>query len=325
MASALSGAGLDAEAVAREAVASGDVVAVLLGQTRAVALTEHVLAEQRVADVVADLMDRDLLRVCPSGASDASTDATLIDRAHELGSAELADRLEQAGIDGPVLLFGDPDRLGPFGPGAPLRDLLTAAQRWAPRVVTTAAADEPSQDLVVRAALRQVRAGELPEVASGQHSVVVTRADDDEALAKRVMQLVTDSIPRVFALSADQIGVVVPLVHGACGVAALRRALTGYAEVRLVQELGSVTWPAVVAVFPAQSTGLLNRPMVVSALTPAQRHLSIAVSAGVGMTATLALGHRPRTTILPTLLAGVLGSSDLVQEPVEHPGAELQG
>ena len=289
------------------------------------ALTEHVVAEQRVADAVADLVERDLLHLIPAGTGEASTAGRRIDQAHELSSADFGDRLEQAGLDAPVTLAGDPDRLGPFGPGAPFRDLLTAAQRWAPHLVVAAPEAHESQDPVVQVALRQVRDAELPDVANTQHSVVVTRAEDDDALARRVTQLVRDSIPRVFALSPDQIGVVVPLVHGACGVAALRPALSGHAEVRLVHELGSVTWPAVVAAFPAQSAGVLNRPMVLTALTPAQRHLSIAVSAGVAMAATLRLGHRPRTTMLPTLLAALLGPSDLVQEAVEHPGAELQG
>jgi hypothetical protein len=346
VASALSGAGLDAEAVARDAVATGQVAAVLLGQTRAVALTEHVVAEQRVADAVADLVDRDLLRVCPAGTGATSADGTVIDRSHELGSADLGDRLEQAGADAPVLLVGDPDRLGPFGPGAPFRDLLTAAQRWAPHLVVTgpkeeaAADDDESQVTVVRAALRQVRAGELPDVATGQHGLVVIRAPDDAALAHRVTQLVSDSIPRVFGLSAGQICVVTPLVHGACGVATLRPALSGHAEVRLVHELDASTWPAVVAVFPAQSAGVIDRPLVLSAMTPARRHLSIAACAGVDMAATLRLPHRRRTTILPTLLAGWWQPTDLVQsdpvqsdpvqsdlaqEAVEHPSPELQG
>lgn len=330
VASALSGAGLDAEAVAREAVATGQVAAVLLGQTRALALTEHVVAEQRVADVVADLVDRDLLRLLPQGASDPSARGSSIDRAHELGSADLGARLELVGSDSPVVLAGDPDQLGPFGPGAPFRDLLTAARPWAPHLVVTGRADDESQVTEVRAALRQVRAGVLPDVASGQHSLVVTQASDDAALAHRVSQLVTDSIPRVFGLSAAQICVVTPLVHGACGVATLRPALSGHAEVRLVNELGASTWPGVVAVFPAQSAGVLNRPLVLSAMSPAQLHLSIAVTAGVDMAATLRLPHRRRTTILPTLLAELwqpsdLVRSDVVQEAVEHPGPELQG
>ena len=34
-------------------------------------------------------------------------------------------------------------------------------------------------------------------------------------------------------------------------------------------------WPAVVAVFPAEAAGMLRRPLVYTALTRAQRHLSV--------------------------------------------------
>ena len=39
-------------------------------------------------------------------------------------------------------------------------------------------------------------------------------------------------------------------------------------------------WPAVVAVFPAEAAGLLSRPLAYTALTRAQRHLSIVHGAG---------------------------------------------
>ena len=39
-------------------------------------------------------------------------------------------------------------------------------------------------------------------------------------------------------------------------------------------------WPAVVAVFPEESAGMLSRPLVYTALTRAQRHLSVVHGAG---------------------------------------------
>ncbi len=50
-------------------------------------------------------------------------------------------------------------------------------------------------------------------------------ARGSEDAAKRVVQLVTDSIPRVFACDADQIQVVTPVHRGPAGTQALNRAL----------------------------------------------------------------------------------------------------
>jgi exodeoxyribonuclease V alpha subunit len=57
-------------------------------------------------------------------------------------------------------------------------------------------------------------------------------------------------------------------------------------------------WPAVVAVFPAEAAGMLSRPLVYTALTRAQRHLSVVHGAGPDRP-----GERPRQT----RLAGLLG------------------
>jgi exodeoxyribonuclease V alpha subunit len=63
-------------------------------------------------------------------------------------------------------------------------------------------------------------------------------------------------------------------------------------------------WPAVVAVFPAEATGMLSRPLVYTALTRAQRHLSVVHGAGPALArAVRTIGERPRQT----RLAGLLG------------------
>jgi exodeoxyribonuclease V alpha subunit len=64
-------------------------------------------------------------------------------------------------------------------------------------------------------------------------------------------------------------------------------------------------WPAVVVTLPAEAGGMLSRPLVYTALTRAQRHLSVVHAAG----ASLARGvrdvdARPRRTRLATLLRG---------------------
>jgi exodeoxyribonuclease V alpha subunit len=62
-------------------------------------------------------------------------------------------------------------------------------------------------------------------------------------------------------------------------------------------------WPAVVAVFPAEATGMLSRPLVYTALTRAQRHLSVVHGAGPALArAVQVIGERPRQTRLTDLL-----------------------
>lgn len=63
-------------------------------------------------------------------------------------------------------------------------------------------------------------------------------------------------------------------------------------------------WPAVVAVFPAEGAGMLSRPLAYTALTRAQRHLSVVHGAGPALArAVRTVGERPRQT----RLAGLLG------------------
>jgi exodeoxyribonuclease V alpha subunit len=70
-----------------------------------------------------------------------------------------------------------------------------------------------------------VRAGELPAVADPTHEVVIVPARGSEEAAHRVVQVVTDSIPRVFDCERDQIQVVTPVHRGPAGTQALNRAL----------------------------------------------------------------------------------------------------
>ncbi len=66
-------------------------------------------------------------------------------------------------------------------------------------------------------------------------------------------------------------------------------------------------WPAVVVVVPAEATGMLSRPLVYTALTRAQRHLSIVPVSGPALQrAVTSVGDRPRTTRLTALLRAEL-------------------
>lgn len=327
IASAVASGGADPEAAAREAVAAGQVVAVLLGEVRAIALTEHVIAEQRVADAVGELVESQRLRVVVGRSGATGDEVAVLPDLDALGSAELADQLEatvESDVD-EVVLAGDPDLLGPFSPGQPFRDVLTAVRKSSPDLVSVAPDDDVPP--LLGDAVAELRRGELPTVPAEQHQLVRAGAADDAALAQRVEQLVTDSIPRVLSFRGEQIGVVTPIRSGPAGVDALHERLGDAADVRLLTDLRRQTWPALVAVWPAVAAGVLDRPSLVSMVTRGQAHVTMAYAKGLPLAQIVGLGHRRRVTILPTLLAQFLTSPDSAavqghnrQEP---PGQEV--
>jgi exodeoxyribonuclease V alpha subunit len=199
--------------------------------------------------------------------------------------------------------------------------------------------------------------------------VVIVPARGSEDAARRVVQLVTDSIPRALGIPADHVQVVTPVHRGRAGTQALNAALKaalnpgrgrfdvgdrvvatanhleaepfGYAngEVGVVAEVegdGTVTvefasgpaevkgkalgdlmhgwavtvhraqgseFPAVVVVVPPEAAGMLSRPLVYTAITRAQRHLSVVHAAGpVLARAVRQVGTVPRRTRLQQLL-----------------------
>src|SRR6185437_2021095 len=70
-----------------------------------------------------------------------------------------------------------------------------------------------------------VRGGRLPPVDSADHEVVVVPARGSAECAHRVVQLVTDSIPRALGIDPGQIQVVTPVHRGPAGTIALNAAL----------------------------------------------------------------------------------------------------
>jgi exodeoxyribonuclease V alpha subunit len=68
-------------------------------------------------------------------------------------------------------------------------------------------------------------------------------------------------------------------------------------------------FPAVVAVLPPEAGGLLSRPLIYTAFTRAQRHLSVVPAAGVALArAVREVGALPRRTRLAGLLQEAVGS-----------------
>jgi exodeoxyribonuclease V alpha subunit len=303
-------------------------------------------------------------------------DVVVIDETSML-DVELADALLSACADGTHLLFvGDAAQLPSIGPGRVLGDLIDSGTVPVTELSTLYRQDEGGT--IARLAIA-VRGGTLVPVDDPTYEVAIVPARGSGEAAHRVVQLVTDSIPRVLGIPAEQVQVVTPVHRGPAGTQELNRLLKqrlnpgsgkrrfdpgdrvvatanhleaepfGYAngEVGGVHEVdpdGTVTvefasgpaevkgkaladllhgwaitvhraqgseFPAVVAVLPPEAGGMLSRPLVYTALTRAQRHLSVVHAAGPAVArAVRTVGALPRRTRLIPLLHEYLPRTD---------------
>jgi exodeoxyribonuclease V alpha subunit len=294
-------------------------------------------------------------------------DVVVVDEASML-DVELADALLSALQDGThLVVVGDPAQLPSIGPGRVLGDLLESAV--VPTTELRTLYRQAEGGAIARLATA-VRDGQLLGVDSPDREVVVVPARGSTDAAKRVTQLVTDSIPRALSIPSAAVQVVTPVHRGPAGTQALNAQLkaalnpgdgkrrfdpgdrvvatanhpeaepNGFAngEVGTVSDVndGVVTvefdsgpskvrgrmladlthgwaitvhraqgseFPAVVAVLPPEAGGMLSRPLVYTALTRAQDHLSIVHAAGPALArAVRDIGARPRLTRLRELL-----------------------
>jgi exodeoxyribonuclease V alpha subunit len=292
-------------------------------------------------------------------------DVVVVDEASML-DVELAAALVEALGDGVhLLLVGDPAQLPSVGPGRVLGDVIDAGAL--PVTELTTLYRQAEGGAIARLA-SAVRGGELPPVDDPDREVVAVAAPDGSAAAHRVVQLVTDSIPRALGIPASDVQVVTPVHRGPAGTGSLNDALkarlnpgdgehagfdlgdrvvatvnhpeVGFAngEVGVVTDTadgglvvsfasGPVTvparvtsdlrlgwaitvhraqgseWPAVVTVLPGEAAGMLSRPLVYTAFTRAQRHLSVVHAAGRALPRAVAnVRERPRRTRLAALL-----------------------
>jgi hypothetical protein len=145
-------------------------------------------------------------------------DVAVVLDAQQLG-AERAAALAESLPDGArLVLSGDPLLLGSAGAGQVFRDVL--ASRAVPQVVSRTPDPGPVGELV-----SSVGAGELPAVdAPGREVVIVPVRDAGEAV-HRTVQLVTESVPRAFGVTAGQTLVITPGHGGAAGTRVLNAAL----------------------------------------------------------------------------------------------------
>ncbi len=136
----------------------------------------------------------------------------------ELGAALIA-----AIADGThLVIVGDPAQLPSIGPGRVLGDLIDSGV--IPITELTRLYRQDEGGTIARLATA-VRAGELPAVGDPTREVVIIPARGSQEAAHRVVQVVTDSIPRVFECEPDQIQVVTPVHRGPAGTQELNRAL----------------------------------------------------------------------------------------------------
>lgn len=267
-------------------------------------------AEQAVAEAVTGLTAMDALMVvdAPAGAARQAaaelrdTGVHVIADAHDLDVTAAAVALGEVPAEAPVALVGDGGLPPPAGPGRVFADLLSAAATLDIPVERHDAGDgDPVSALCAR-----IRAGELPPIPDEpSRRVVVVPAADGVAATRRACQLVTDSIPRVFGLTGEEIGVLSPLRRGPAGTEALRATAL---PVHPLREARGRHWPAVVAVLPPESCGLLSRPLVYAMFRAASVHLSVVHAVGPTLArAVRTVDVRPRRT----RLAGLLSASSL--------------
>jgi hypothetical protein len=225
------------------ALASGHV----LDDPAGLALPAHAVAEEGLADAIASFVtgggtirlelqqpggtgqDPD---ASEPGASAGAASAVVLREAAALGYEALTTVLARLPETAKLFLAGDPAELPPFpGPGQPFADLVDSRllptgpgeSASDPAVAGTAVAGTPATTIAELAAA--VRTGVLPPVAATDRQVVVVGASDAGDVARRVGQLVTDSIPRALGHPTEAIQVVTPAHRGLAGTVALNRAL----------------------------------------------------------------------------------------------------
>ena len=262
-----------------------------------VALESLATAESAVADELVGLALEERLAVV-LGAVPSTAEVYVVADVHRRPLEEIAADLQGAPEDARVVVSGDPDATPGAPPGAVLRDLLAAG--LAPvRDLRPEGADTSLERLPA-----SVRAGTLPEPAADDRSVVVVVCPDDDVLARRVVQLVTDSIPRVFGIDSGQVLVLTPQNRGPAGIEQLTAALAGTrARVSVARDALPGTADAVVACFPALASGAITRAMVYDVARAARAHLSVVTAAGEALPLAVSSGVGPsRTTRLEALL-----------------------
>ena len=126
-----------------------------------------------------------------------------------------------------LLIVGDVDQLPSVGPGAVLADII-GSQRVPTVRLTEIFRQAQCSRIIVNA--HRINQGHFPLEAQDEAAsdFYLIRADSPEAAAERLIQVVTERIPRRFGLHPiDDIQVLTPMNRGGLGVQALNHSLQG--------------------------------------------------------------------------------------------------
>jgi exodeoxyribonuclease V alpha subunit len=163
-------------------------------------------------------------------------DLLIVDEASMLDTVLMNSLLKAVAPGTHLLLVGDVDQLPSVGPGSVLRDVIAAIE---------GGAGEPSHGLGAAAAVIRLRtifrqeagsfiitnahrinAGEMPLLDNKQaEDFFVFTTDDAVRAAQLCIELVTERIPRRFAIPPEEIQLLSPMHRGVVGVSALNEAL----------------------------------------------------------------------------------------------------
>ncbi len=269
----------------------------------ALALAELAEAEELTADGLLELAGQNRLAVVVGASGAARRSAVesalgsastlvLLDEAQLLGIEQVATAVEELAEDAVLAIALDPALpLAPL-PGAVALDL--AGSGICP--VLRAASDPPASGTDSAAAA--VAGGTYPG-ATPDRAVVEVVVDSPEAAVRRLLQLVSDSIPRTFDVAADQVLVLTREETGPTGADALSETL-GRAVPNLHAAPGARAEAAVVVLGGARP---ISRSELYAALRAGSRHVSLVLPAGVSLAEAAVREEPPRRTRLPELLA----------------------
>ncbi len=131
-----------------------------------------------------------------------------------------------------LVFVGDPNQLPAVGAGSVLADLIEsgAIPEWS----LTHIYRQADTSLIVSNAYRILHGEklELPDSADPPSDFFFFRAPDEHAAADRLVEVVTERIPRRFGLAwEDDVQVLAPMYRGECGVDALNRRLRAELDV----------------------------------------------------------------------------------------------
>ena len=121
-----------------------------------------------------------------------------------------------------LVLVGDPDQLPSVGAGNVLGDLLRSTV--VPTVSLTQVFRQAEQSAIIRNA-HAVNMGQPPQLDSNQGDFFFLCRRSPDRLVQTVVELCRDRLPKNMNIPAEQIQVLSPTRKGACGTAALNRAL----------------------------------------------------------------------------------------------------